>query len=155
MGKSGSDLVTATSEDGQRRLMLTSWDVCLTDWRERSRERTDDWQACFEVAELRGLACNDAIIDDDPVRDANLKQLIADAVKQVEGIGLGQHRRVGCGRITEGDTQSSFFRRENDWTSHRLQRAVKQMDKPLWLWFWENSSGFNAVQWVWTKCATS
>ena len=70
-GQEREDMVTATSEDGQRRLMLTSWDVLLDKLADRAK-KDGDRQACFELAELRGLAF-DAIKDDVPVEDPNLR----------------------------------------------------------------------------------
>ena len=80
--------VTAPSKDGQRRLMLTSWDVLLERLAQRA-EKDADTQAGFEVAELRGLA-HDAIKNDDPVRDENLRLLITDAVKHLKELGWGR-----------------------------------------------------------------
>ena len=84
----GKGLVTAKSTDGKHRLLLTSWEVLLERLAQRT-EKDGDRQARFQVAELRGLAC-DAIKDEDPVGPyANLKQLIADAVTQLERNRVG------------------------------------------------------------------
>ena len=73
------DLVTGNvQQTGKRRLMLTSWEALLDRLAQRT-EKDGDRQACFELAELRGLA-NDAIRDDDPCNEKiQLKQLISDA----------------------------------------------------------------------------
>ena len=131
-------LVTATSKDGQRRLILTSWEVLL----DRLAQRTvkdADFRACFEVAELRGLA-HDAIKGDDPKRDANLKQLIADAVTHLEESGWANTEGLATGGL-EGVHWVRFFRLAGATTGLRIDyKAVKQTGKPLWLWFWRSSS---------------
>ena len=137
-GQERDDLVSATSEDGQRRLMLSSWDVVLDRLAEATKE-DEHQQACFEVAELRGLA-RDAIKDDDPVEDANLRTLIADAVTRVRDSGWANTDRLRVGG-TEGDNYTRFFRLGGRIAGLRIDyRARKQMGKPLWLWFWENTS---------------
>ncbi len=137
------DLVTAMSNDGQRRLMLSSWDALL----DRLAERTDkngDSRARFEVTELRGLAC-DAIRDDNPVVDANLKQLIAEAVAQVKDSGWANTDGLTVGG-SAGDHYVRFFRLGGRTTGLRIDyKAVKQTGKPLWLWFWHTRDRRNAV----------
>ncbi len=149
-GQEREDLVTATSEDGQRRLMLTSWDVLLDRLAEATK-KDEDHQACFEVAELRGLAF-DAIRDDDTARDVNLRRLIADAVKQVRELGWANTDGLAVGGAP-GDHYARFFRLGGRITGLRIDyRAEKQMRQPLWLWFWENTSdqhssvGFDEVR---------
>lgn len=131
-------LVTAKSEDSQRRLMLTSWDVLLD--RLAQRTETDrDRQAYFEIAELRGLAF-DAIKNDDPVRDANLKRLIADVVSQLKESGWINTDGRGAGEL-EGVSYVKFFLLAGAAAGLRIDyKAKKKMNKPLWLRFWNGSN---------------
>ena len=50
-----AELITAPSKDGQRRLMATSWQLLLDTMAQKAKE-CGDTQACFEIAELQGLA---------------------------------------------------------------------------------------------------
>ena len=75
-------VIAARAPVDQRRLMLTSWESLLSKMAQRTKEYSDV-QACFEIAELQGLAAS-VIAGDRPTRDENLKQLIADAVRHVE-----------------------------------------------------------------------
>ena len=137
-GQEREDMVTATSEDGQRRLMLTSWDVLLDKLADRAK-KDGDRQACFELAELRGLAC-DAIKDDVPVEDPNLRKLIADAVKHLQESGWANTEGLAIGGA-KGVAHVRFLRLGGAAAGLRIDyRAVKQMGKPLWLWFWDKSS---------------
>ena len=137
-GQERDDLVIATSEDGQRRLMLTSWDVLLERLAEGTKEANDN-RACFEVAELRGLSF-DAIKDDDPETDAILKQLIAEAVAQVKESGWANTYRLTSSNA-EGVHYVKYFRLGGRITGLRIDyRAKKETGTPLWLWFWENTS---------------
>ena len=138
-GQNRDDLVTATSEDGQRRLMLTSWSVLLDRLAEAAKKDEDD-QASFEVAELRGLA-RDAINDEDPVGpDANLKQLIAEAVTKVKASGWANTDGLRTGGL-DGVYFARYFRLGGAMTGLRIDyKAVKETRTPLWLWFWRDSS---------------
>ena len=75
-------LITASAKIGQRRLMLTSWDLLLDRLAQKAKDDCDN-QASFEIAELQGLA-TDVTAAENPRHDENLKKLIADAVKRVE-----------------------------------------------------------------------
>ncbi len=130
-------LVTAASKDGQRRLILTSWDVLL-DKLAQQAVMDADFKACFEIAELRGLA-RDAIKNDDPVRDENLKLLIADAVTHLEESGWANTEGLAIG-VAEGVYHVRFLRLGGAAAGLRIDyRAVKHMGKPLWLWFWDKT----------------
>lgn len=149
-GQEQENLVTAASDDGQRRLMLTSWDVLLDRLAEGTKEAKDN-RACFEVAELRGLSF-DAIKDDDPETDAILKQLIAEAVAQVKESGWANTYRLTSSNA-EGVHYVKYFRLGGRITGLRIDyRAKKETGTPLWLWFWENTSdqhssvGFDEVR---------
>ena len=134
----GKGLITAKSTNGKHRLLLTSWEVLLERLVQRT-EKDGDRQARFQVAELRGLAC-DAIKDDDPAKYANLKRLIDDAVTQLKELGWANTDRLTSGNI-EGVRYARFFRLGGAVTGLRIDyKAVKQMGKPLWLWFWRGSS---------------
>ena len=137
-GQERDDLVSALSEDGQRRLMLTSWNVLFDRLAEAAKKDEDD-QASFEVAELRGLA-GDAIKDDDPVEDANLRRLIADAVTRVKESGWAKTDGLRTGG-SDGVYYARYFLLGGAMTGLRIDyKAKKEMDKPLWLWFWRDSS---------------
>ena len=72
------NLVCAPEQDGARRLMLCSWGLLL-DHLAQAALAGRDWQASFEIAELRGLA-ESVIAGTAPQRDANIKNLIRSAV---------------------------------------------------------------------------
>ena len=136
-------LATAPSKDGQRRLMLTSWHMLL----DRLTQRTvkdADFKACFEVAELRGLA-QEAIKDDDPVRDKNLKQLIADAVKHLKESGWADDKTSGSAEL-KGVHYVKYFRLGDTNAGLRIDyKTVKQTGKPLWLRLRHSSDSCKSV----------
>ena len=126
-------LITASSKDDQRRLMLTSWKLLLDRMAKRARE-DGDTQTCFEIAELQGLAAS-AIEGDRPTRDENLKRLIAESVKHVE-----QSKWADTNGLTVGqgiDFYGRYLRLAGAFAWLGIDyRAVKQMPgKPLWLQF--------------------
>ena len=127
-------LITARSKDDQRLLMLTTWQLLLDRMVQRAKE-DGDTQACFEIAELQGLAAS-AIEGDRPTRDENLKQLIAEAVKRVE-----QSKWADTNGLTVGqgiDYYGRYLRiaGASAWLGIDY-RAVKRMPgKPLWLSFY-------------------
>ena len=126
-------LITAPAKCGQRRLMLTSWELLLDRMAQRS-EKDCDAQAHFEIVELQGLAAS-AIAGDKPQRDENLKQLIKDAVKRVEQSGWANTDGLAVGHGL--DFHGRFLRLAGAvvWLGIDY-RATRQMpDKPLWLQF--------------------
>ena len=129
--------ITAPAKVGQRRLMLTSWELLL-DWMAQRAKKDGDTQACFEIAELRGLA-DSAIAGDKPTRDKNLKRLIADAVKRVEQSGWAT-----TAGLTEGggrDYYARYLSLAGASAGLRIDyKAKKRMDKPLWAWFYRESA---------------
>ena len=136
LGPASTDagLTTASSKAGQRRLMLTSWESLLDGIAQRTRA-AGDARACFEIAELKGLAI-DAIERDNPERDENLKLLIADAVKRVEQLDWANTEGLTAGH---GYGYYARYLRLAGASAGLVihYEAVKQMpDKPLWLWFW-------------------
>ena len=132
----GKGLATAQSTDGKHRLLLASWEVLLDRLALRT-EKDGDRQACFELAELRGLAA-DAIKNDHPEKDKNLKRLITDAVKQLEESGWASTRGLAVGGV-RGVYWVRFFFLGGATTGLRIDyRALDQTGKPLWLWFWDS-----------------
>jgi hypothetical protein len=127
--------ITAPAKVGQRRLMLTSWELLLDRMAQRTK-KDGDTQACFEIAELRGLA-DSAIAGDKPTRDKNLKRLIADAVKRVEQSGWANTDGLQTG---EGhDYYARYLRLADASAGLRIDyKAKKRMDKPLWAWFYDD-----------------
>lgn len=126
-------LITAPSKNGQRRLMLTSWQLLLDRMADKAKE-CGDTQACLEIAELQGLAAS-AIKGDRPTRDENLKQLIAEAVKRVEQSGWADTNGLAAGRGPEHYGRYLRLAGAFAWLGIDY-RAVRQMpDKPLWLSF--------------------
>ena len=136
-------LVTAPSKDGQRRLMLASWDVLLDKLTQQTLKDAD-FKACFEVAELRGLA-HDTIKNDDPVRDKNLKRLIADAVTHLKGSGWADTKGLTSADL-RGVRYVKYFRLAGPSTGLRIDyKAAKRMGKPLWLQFRDRSHSLGRV----------
>ena len=129
-------LLTAPSKVCQRRLMLTSWQLLLDRMAQRTKE-DGDTQACFEIAELQGLA-DDAIAGDNPRRPDNLKLLIADAVKRVEQSGWANTDGLSAGGGF--DYYARYLRLAGASAGLRIDYgAVKQTpDKLLWLWFYRD-----------------
>ena len=126
-------LITAPSKSDQRRLMLTTWQLLLDRMAQKAKE-DDDTQACFEIAELQGLAAS-AIKGDRPTRDENLKHLIADAVKRLEQSGWANTKGLTAGRGPEHYGRYLRLAGAFAWLGIDY-RAVKQMPgKPLWLSF--------------------
>ena len=128
-----SGLLAAKSKDDQRRLTLTTWQLLLERMARKAKE-DGDTQACFEIAELQGLAA-DAIKGDKPTRNENLKQLIAESVKRVE-----QSKWADTKGLTVGqgfDYYGRYLRLAGAFAWLGIDyRALKQMPgKPLWLLF--------------------
>ena len=130
------NLVTASATNGERRLMLTSWDLLLDRLAQKAKDDCDN-QASFEIAELQGLA-TDVTASENPRRDENLKKLIADAVKRVEQSGWANSDglRVGQGFEFYG----RYLRLAGASALLGIDfKAVKQMpEKPVWLAFYND-----------------
>ena len=129
----GQGVITARSRDDQRRLMLTTWQLLLDRMAQRAKE-DGDAQACFEIAELHGLAAS-AIQDERPTRDENLKKLITEAVEHVEQSKWANTNGLG---VSSGfDYYGRYIRLAGAFAWLGIDyKAVKQMpDKPLWLCF--------------------
>ena len=135
------ELIAAPSKDGQRRLMATSWQLLLGKMAQKAKE-CGDTQACFEIAELQGLAAS-AIKGDRPTRDENLKQLIAEAVKRVEqsgwananGLAVGQGIYYHNGRGIHYYGRYLRLAGAFAWLGIDYGAKERMPDKPLWLSF--------------------
>ena len=90
------NLITASAINGERRLILASWDLLLDRLAQKAKDDCDN-QASFEIAELQGLAA-DVTAAENPRHDENLKKLIADAVKRVEQSGWANTDRLRVGQ---------------------------------------------------------
>ena len=127
-------LLTASAKVGRHRLMLISWNLLLDRLAQKAKDDGDD-QACFEIAELRGLA-TDVTASENPRRDENLKNLIADAVKRVEQSGWANSDGLTVGQGFEHYGRSLRLAGASAWLGIDF-KAVKQMQgKPLWLTFY-------------------
>ena len=135
--KAGS-VRTTPAKGSQRLLMLTTWQLLL-DRMAQSAKDDGDAQACFEIAELQGLAAS-VIAGDNPQRDENLKRLIADAVKRVERSGWANTDGLTVGVGFNFHVRYLRLAGANAWLGIDYE-AVKQMpDKPLWLSFYGGSN---------------
>ena len=149
-----ASLTTASSKAGQRRLMLTSWESLLD--RLVQRTRTDgDNQTCFEIAQLQGLAI-DAIERDNPQRDDNLKQVIADAVNLLERSGWANTNGLSVASgfyyfgVDKYDYHGRNLRLAGAFAWFGIDyTAARREDRPLWLSFQNDDSasvGLEAVR---------
>ena len=131
-------LVTAQAKVGQRRLMLANWHLLLDTMAQRTKDDGDD-QASFEIAELKGLAIK-VIAGDNPKHDANLRELIGLAVERLKQLGWANTDRLQTG---EGrDYFARYLRLAGASAGLRIDYETNQQmpDKPLWLWFYGDSS---------------
>ena len=145
-------LVTALAKTDHRRLMLTCWRLLLDRLTQRAEEE-GDIQACFEIAELQGLAAT-ATADDAPQRDENLKRLISDAVKRVEKSGWANTDGLTAGAGI--DYYARYIRIAGAFAGLRIDyKAVKQMpDKPLWLTFYHDPEASVSIEAMRSKLAS-
>ena len=145
---SRASLIVAQAKDSERRLMLTSWESLLGKMAKKAKE-DGDAQACFEIAELRGLA-DAAITGDKPTRDENLKKLMKEAVKRVEQSGWANTDGLDTG---DGHGYyARYLRLAGASAGLRIDyKAVKQMGKPLWLWFYRDSDASVSMEEVRSK----
>ena len=122
--------ITAPAQDDRRRLMVTSWKTLLDHLRQSALEQSD-WQALFEIAQLQGLATS-VITGSDPRRDDNIKNLVTNAVKQLEqagwastdgfGVGVGDKFWVRGLRLAGADGRFGIYFDE-----------ARRSGRPLWL----------------------
>ena len=128
--------VTASAMNGERRLMLASWDLLLAKLAQKAKDDCD-CQASFEIAELQGLA-NDVTAAENPRHDENLKKLIADAVRCVEQSGWANTDGLGVGQGNGFYGRHLRLAGASAWVGIDY-KAVKQLpDKPLWLAFYDD-----------------
>ena len=126
-------LITAPSRGNQRRLTLTTWQLLL-DRMARMAKEHDDTQACFEIAELQGLAAS-AIEGDRPTRDENLKQLIAESVKRVEQSKWADTKGLTVGQGFDFYGRYLRLAGAGAWLGIDYRAAKQWEGTPLWLSF--------------------
>ena len=126
-------LITAPAASGERRLMLASWDLLLYRLAQRAKDDCDD-QACFEIAELQGLA-TDVTASKNPRRDENLKKLIADALKRVEKSGWANSDGFRVGQGYEYYGRYLRLAGAFAWLGIDYEALKQNPGKPLWLTF--------------------
>ena len=125
--------ITAVSKKDSRRLMLTSWHSLL-DVMAYKVDQDGNAQAVFEIAELQGLAA-DVITKGNPVRDENLKRLMADAVNRLVLLGWANTDELGTGGGFGYYHRYHYLAGAG--AALRIDyNAIKESpDKPLWLRF--------------------
>lgn len=131
--------VTAAAKVGQRRLILTSWEYLLGRMAQRARE-DGDGQACFEITELQGLA-SAVIAGDRPTRDENLRDLITEAVERAVKSGWANTDGLRTGDAP-GYYYARYLRLAGATAGLRIDYVVAKQtpDRPLWLWFFVDST---------------
>ena len=130
-------LITAYYSDDHRCLMLATWKLLLDKMAQRAKEQ-DDSQAGFEIAELQGLAAS-AIKDTRPTRDANLKQLIAKAVKRLEQLEWADTSGLSVGQGFDYYGRYIRIAGAPAWLGIDYKAVKQTPKKPLWLSFLETS----------------
>ena len=132
-----SNLITATGQDGHRRLILASWSLLL-DRVAQQVSAAGDQRASFETAELQGLAAS-TIAGDNPRRDKNLKALMAQAVKRVEQLGWADASDLTVGQGYGYYVRYLRLAGANAWLGMDYRIADQMPDKPLWLSFYRST----------------
>ena len=132
------NLVVASATVGERRLMLTSWDLLLDKLARQAKDDCDA-QASFEIAELQGLAC-DVTASENPRHDENLKKLIAKAVKCVEESGWANTERLTVGQGHEIYGRYLRLAGAFAWLGIDYKAQKQVPGKPLWLVFMDEPS---------------
>ena len=133
-------LITASATGGERRLMLTSWDLLLDRLAQKAKDDCDN-QASFEIAELQGLAA-DTTAAENPRHNENLKKLIAEAVKRVEQSDWANSDGLTVGQGNEYYGRYLRLAGASAWLGIDF-KAVKQMPgKPVWLAFYDDPDAF-------------
>ena len=126
-------LITASAKVGQRRLILTTWNLLLEKMALRAKD-DGDVQAGFEIAELQGLAA-DVTAAENPRRDENLKKLIADALKRVEKSGWANSDGFRVGQGYEYYGRYLRLAGAFAWLGIDYEALKQNPGKPLWLTF--------------------
>ncbi|MDE2898360.1 MAG: endonuclease/exonuclease/phosphatase family protein [Chloroflexota bacterium] len=126
-------LITAVATDG-RRLMLTSWEVLLGRMAEIARNN-DDFQVCFEISQLDGLAAA-AVKGEGTTADESLRASFADAVDHLKRSGWANTDRLNVG--AGASYYARYFRLAGAPTGLRIdyEDEKRRPDRSLWLWFW-------------------
>ena len=114
--------------------MLTTWNWLLEKMALKAKDAGDD-QACFEIAELQGLA-TDVTASENPRRDENLKKLIADAVKRVEQSGWANSDGLTVGQGYEYYGRYLRLAGAFAWLGIDYEALKQKPDKLLWLTFY-------------------
>ena len=129
-------LITASATSGERRLMLTSWDLLLDRLAQKAKDDCDN-QASFEIAELQGLAA-DTTAAENPRHDENLKKLIADAVKRVEQSGWANSDGLTVGQGYEYYVRYLRLAGASAWLGIDYKAAKQMPGKSVWLAFYDD-----------------
>ena len=127
-------LLTASAKIGQQRLILTTWNVLLEKMALKAKD-DGDVQACFEIAELQGLA-TDVTASENPRRDENLKKLIADAVKRVEQAGWANTDGLTVGQGYEYYGRYLRLAGASAWVGVDFNTLKQFPAKSLWVRFY-------------------
>ena len=128
-----SDLITATGQDGHRRLVLASWSLLL-DRVAQQVLAAGEQRTLFEIAELQGLAAT-AIAGDHPRRDENLRALVTKTVKRVEQSGWANTSGLTVGNGYDYFVRYLLLAGADAWLGMDYRIADQMPDKPLWLSF--------------------
>ena len=129
-------LITASATSGERRLMLTSWDLLLDRLAQKAKDDCDN-QASFEIAELQGLAA-DTTAAENPRHDENLKKLIADAVKRVEQSDWANSDGLTVGQGYEYYVRYLRLAGASAWLGIDYKAAKQMPGKSVWLAFYDD-----------------
>ena len=130
--------ISAPAQDGDnpRRLMLCSWDLLLNHLAQAALAGRD-WQASFEIAELRGLA-DSVIAGTDPQRDENIKNLIRSAVNRLVQSGWANTDHFSWGSPLP-DSYGRYLHFAGDFAWFGISYDERRRrNQPLWLVFSDN-----------------
>ncbi len=135
-------VIAAVAKDG-RRLMLTSWEALL-DHLAASARKADDSQACFEIAELQGLA-SAGIEREKTIPDEELRQAFEDAVGRLKRLGWANNDRLTVGTGT--NYFARYFRLAGAPAGLRIdyEDQKQRPEKSLWLWFWDEEDEYSRL----------
>lgn len=140
----GTDGVIAAAAKDGRRLMLTSWKALL-DHLAASARNADDSQACFEIAELQGLA-SAGIEREKTIPDEELRQAFEDAVGRLKRLGWANTDRLTVG--TGINYFARYFRLAGAPAGLRIdyEDQKQRPEKSFWLWFWNEEDAKLSVE---------
>ena len=141
--RQGQNLISAPEQDGPRRLMLCSWDLLLNHLAQAALAGRD-WQALFEIAELRGLA-ESVIAGTDPQRDENIRNLIRSAVNRLVQSGWANVDGFGVGSGNVFHVRFMRLAGAYAWFGIHYGEQ-RRSNRPLWLAFRDDFGGkYSAV----------